>query len=308
MDLHIYLPIAHNSVSVFLFVGLGAIVGFLSGLFGVGGGFLLTPLLIIIGIPPTVAAASDSNQIVAASMSGMWAHLRKGNVDLRMGVILLVGSLFGGTLGVRIITLLRAVGNADFVIEVIYVVLLGTVGLHMFYNSLRNLRRPFAAVSVSRMRLSFLERISDSLPWTVKFPQSQVETSVLTPFLLGVIVGVLAGIMGVGGGFLLVPAMLYVLRMPMHAVVGTSLFQIFFTCVNVTFMQAYFNHTVDFVLALILLLGSTLGAQVGARVSHRLDAEQLKVFMASILLLVVVKMAFDLFWPPELLLTRAPGG
>jgi uncharacterized membrane protein YfcA len=303
MNLHIYLPIAHNSVNILLFVGIGGCVGFLSGLFGVGGGFLLTPLLIIMGIPPTVAAASDSNQIVAASISGMWAHLRKGNVDFRIGAVLLVGSLLGGTLGVQIIKVLRALGNADFVIEVVYVVMLGTIGLHMFYNSLHQLRQPFATVSVPARQLSLFGRLSDSLPWTVKFPQSGVELSVLTPFLLGVVAGTLAGIMGVGGGFIIVPAMLYILRMPMHIVVGTSLFQIFFTCVNVTFMQAYYNHTVDFVLALILLMGSTLGAQVGARVSHRLDAEQLKILLATIVLMVVVKMAFDLVWPPGLMLT-----
>jgi uncharacterized membrane protein YfcA len=306
--LDIYLPVAGNATSVLLIIGLGGLVGFLSGMFGVGGGFLLTPLLIMIGIPPTVAAASDSNQIVAASTSGSFAHARAGNVDFRMGGLLLAGGIAGGSLGVLLIKLLRMIGEADFVINVTYVVMLGGIGSYMFFESLGALRggaakaRPRGPAKPSRYA-----RLVASMPWKMEFPRSRVRLSVLMPLLLGVLVGALAAVMGVGGGFIMVPVMVYLLRMPMHVVVGTSLFQILFTCINVTVLQATVNHTVDLVLAILLLVGSVVGAQLGARVSMRIKADQLKLLMAIIVLVVMVKMLLGLLLAPEILVGYAGG-
>ena len=306
MDFSIYLPVAGSAVSLWVLLALGGVVGFLSGLFGVGGGFLMTPLLIMIGIPPTVAAASDSNQIVAASTSGTYAHARAGSVDFRMGILLLVGGIGGGSVGVYLIKLLRALGNADFVITLTYVVMLGGIGSYMFVESLRSMR---VARKVRREagRPSLYSRMVGRLPWKMDFPRSRVELSLLMPLFLGFLVGTLAAIMGVGGGFIMVPVMVYLLRMPMHVVVGTSLFQILFTCVNVTVLQATLNGTVDFVLALFLLLGSVVGAQVGAQASKHLKADQLKILMALIVLAVTAKMLVGLLTTPDSLLAYAGG-
>jgi len=309
MVFDIYLPVAGNSINVFLLVGLGGLVGLLSGLFGVGGGFLLTPLLIMIGIPPTVAAASDSNQIVAASTSGTFAHARGGTVDFKMGILMLVGGVAGGTLGVRVIQLLRAMGEADFVITVTYVVMLGGIGSYMFHDSIRGLRKaPEKELrATTAKRPSIYARLVGGLPWKTDFRKSGIHLSVLMPLLLGAMVGVLAAIMGVGGGFIMVPVMVYLLRMPMHVVVGTSLFQILFTCSNVTVMQAWMNHTVDFILALILLFGSVVGAQIGARISKRLRADQLKILMSVIVLVVMAKMLLGLLVTPDIMLSYTGG-
>jgi uncharacterized membrane protein YfcA len=306
-----YLPIAGNSVNIFLILGLGGFVGLLSGVFGVGGGFLMTPLLMMFGIPPTVAAASDSNQIVGASTSGSLAHMRLGNVDVPMGVMLLIGGIAGGTVGVQVIKLLRAMGNADFLISITYVIMLGGVGGYMFWESLQGLKKDKTGDSSEKVDLivektkgkSFIQR----LPLQYKFEKSGCEISMLLPMGFGVLVGILAAIMGVGGGFIMVPVMVYLLRMPMHVVVGTSLFQILFTCVNVTVMQSWTNHTVDFVLAVLLLLGSTIGAQVGTAVSKRLKADQLKIMLASLVLLVCVKMMAGLLMTPTIMVALKGG-
>ncbi len=303
---HLYLPIAGNSVNVLLIFAMGGLVGILSGIFGVGGGFLMTPLLIMAGIPPTVAAASDSNQIVGASTSGTLAHYRLGNVDVKMGIVLLIGGVIGGTMGVQVIKILRQLGNADFLIKVTYVLMLGFVGFYMFVESLQALKKDKVAV-VAAKKESKYARLVNKLPWQVDFDKSGIRLSILMPLVLGTFVGVLAAIMGVGGGFIMVPVMVYLLRMPMHVVVGTSLFQILFTCINVTIMQSYTNHTVDFILALILLLGSTLGAQFGAKISKRLKGDQLKIFLASLVLLVMVKMLFDLLITPHVMLAYKGG-
>ncbi len=307
-DLYIYLPIANVSVHIFVLLGLGLLVGFLSGLFGVGGGFLLTPLLMMIGIPPTVAAASDANQIVAASTSGTFAHWRLGNVDFKMGLILVAGGIVGGTLGVQLIKVLRAAGNADFVIKITYVVMLGIIGSYMFQESLKNLRpRPLPGIGVIPQKKSWFGGCCESLPLKVNFEKSGITLSIFMPIILGTLVGVLSALMGVGGGFIMVPVMVYMLRMPMHVVVGTSLFQVLFTCINVTFMQSYYNHTVDLILAVFLLVGSTTGAQLGARVSSRLKADQLKIILASIVLLVMINMALGLILHPGTLLSYKGG-
>ncbi len=314
--MYLYLPVALTSINVLLPIGLGLAVGLLSGLFGVGGGFLMTPLLIMMGIPPTVAAATDSNQIVAASTSGSYAHWRLGNVDFKMAIYLLIGGFVGGLLGVQAIKVLRMMGNADFVIKVTYVLMLGGVGSYMFYESFTAIKKarkgeghkPNEHVIQDETKSdSKLREFMESLPLQTRFEKSGVTHSAFVPVVLGSFVGVLAAIMGVGGGFLMVPVMLYLLRMPMHVVVGTSLFQILFTCIEVTFLQSYTNHTVDFVLAILLLLGSTIGAQVGTIFGRRLQGDQLKVLLAAIVLVVTVKIVLDLTLTPELLLSPAGG-
>jgi hypothetical protein len=292
---------------VLLLLGLGGVVGLLSGLFGVGGGFLLTPLLMMIGIPPTVAAASDANQIVAASTSGCYAHFREGNVDFKMGTVMLLAGLAGSTVGVQLIKLLRALGEANFVITVTYVVMLGSIGSYMFFESLGALRGRKPRARGTALKPSVYRRIVEGLPLRVHFSRSMVTLSVFVPISLGLLVGLLAAIMGVGGGFIMVPVMIYLLRMPMHVVVGTSLFQVLFTCMNVTVLQAYVNHTVDFILALILLLGSVVGAQIGARVGRRLKADQLKILMSLVVLAVMAKMLLGLLQAPEVLLAYKGG-
>jgi uncharacterized membrane protein YfcA len=313
----IYLPIAGISVPVLILFGLGLSVGFLSGLFGVGGGFLITPLLIMIGIHPTVAAASDSTQIVAATTSGTLAHWRRGNVDFKMGLFLMIGGVAGGTLGVQIIKILRAVGNADFLIKITYIVMLAIIGTYMFFESLNNLRtisgkRRKAFVNenesyVEEKKPIWFKRAFQALPGQTYFEKSGVQVSIIVPLILGVLVGVLAAIMGIGGGFIMVPVMVYILRMPMHVAVGTNLFQEVVICLNVAFMQSYYNQTVDIILALILLSGSTIGAQFGARISDRLKADQLKIILASIVLLVMLQMTLGLLIPPSLLLSIKGG-
>jgi uncharacterized protein len=310
MSWYIYLPIAQHSIALPVVVGLGFVVGLLSGLFGVGGGFLMTPLLIMFGIPPTVAAASDSNQIVAASASGTYAHYRLGNVDFKMGIYLLIGGVIGGTGGVQIIKILRQMGNADFLIKITYVIMLGFVGGYMFFESLQGLRAGKAAagaVQAPKTRESAYSRFIRSLPFQTRFDKSGIVLSPVVPLFLGGMVGILAAIMGVGGGFIMVPVMVYLLRMPMHVVVGTSLFQVLFTCIDVTIMQAYSNRTVDFVLALLLLIGSTFGAQIGARLSTKLKDDQLKIYLAVLVLAVMVKMLFSLVLPPHNLLSYHGG-
>ena len=308
LAMNLYLPIAGNSVNCVAILGLGGVVGLLSGIFGVGGGFLMTPLLIMMGIPPTVAAASDSNQIVGASTSGTLAHFRLGNVDIKMGLLLLVGGIAGGSVGVQIIKILRQLGNADFLISVTYVLMLGFVGGYMFLESLQSMRKTSRAnEEATPRRESYYAKMIRIMPLQMDFQRSGIRLSLLMPLVLGTLVGVLAAIMGVGGGFIMVPVMVYLLRMPMHVVVGTSLFQILFTCVNVTIMQSSQNHTVDFVLALLLLIGSAIGAQVGAKVGKKLGGEQLKILLASLVLIVMFKMLYDLLARPDVLLAYMGG-
>ena len=309
LTMNLYLPIAGNSVNCVAIFGLGGIVGLLFGIFGVGGGFLMTPLLIMMGIPPTVAASSDSNQIVGASTSGTLAHFRLGNVDIKMGFLLLIGGIAGGTVGVQIIKILRQLGNADFLISITYVLMLGFVGGYMFLESLQAMRKSSQGrqTAPSSKKESVYARMVRTMPFQTDFKRSGIRISVLMPLVLGTLVGILAAIMGVGGGFIMVPVMVYMLRMPMHVVVGTSLFQILFTCINVTVMQATQNHTVDFVLALLLLLGSALGTQVGAKVGKKLGGEQLKILLASLVLIVMFKMLFDLLVQPDILLAYMGG-
>ncbi|MFN3406554.1 MAG: sulfite exporter TauE/SafE family protein [Caldimicrobium sp.] len=305
MDL--YLPVALTSINIFLPIGLGLSVGLLSGLFGVGGGFLMTPLLMMFGISPVVAAATDANQIVAASTSGTYAHWRIGNVDFKMGLHLLIGSFIGGLVGVQAIKILRTMGNADFVIKITYVLMLGIVGTYMFFESLSALRKKGKVEPVKEKKESVVGRFLRTLPFQTYYQKSGVTHSLLVPIFLGAFVGILAAIMGVGGGFLMVPVMVYMLKMPMHVVVGTSLFQILFTCIEVTFLQAYTNHAVDFILAVLLLLGSTIGAQIGAAFGKKLKGEQLRILLACIVLAVMIKIVLELTLTPSLFIAKTGG-
>ena len=297
----IFLPVAGISINIWILVCAGGLVGFLSGLLGVGGGFLLTPILIMAGIPPTIAAASDSCQIVAASSSGVAAHFRLGNVDFKMGLTLLAGGLVGAGIGVQTIKILRAIGNADSLITLTYIVVLGAVGSSMFVASLKNLRRGTMMAKPHRppSRAGILER----LPLQVHYQRSNVRHSLLAPFCLAIAVGILASIMGVGGAFMAVPMMVYLLGMPAHVAVGTSLFQILFTCAGVTYMQSTANHTVDLVLALLLAVGSIIGAQIGARLTRFVAGDQLLIILAVLALAVALKMLIGVLVTPSNLLS-----
>ncbi len=294
--MQIYLPIAEMSVNVFLLLGMGGGVGFLSGLFGVGGGFLMTPLLIFIGVPPAVAVGTEANQIVASSVSGVLAHWRRGNVDFKMGFVLLLGGFAGSTLGVVLFSFLRELGQIDLVISLSYVVFLGIIGALMFLEGLRTMRRRKTAAT-QRRKLHQHTWIH-GLPLKMRFRRSKLYISALMPLSIGFLVGVLSAIMGVGGGFIMVPAMIYLLGMPTSVVIGTSLFQIIFVTANVTFLQAYANQTVDVVLALMLLTGAVIGAQFGARAGARLQGEELRVLLALMVLAVCAKLFYDLLITP----------
>src|SRR5574341_213785 len=301
--MHLFLPIAQASVSIPLMVAVGGAVGLLSGLFGVGGGFLLTPLLMFLGISPLVAAASGAAAIVAAATTGTLEHSRAGTVDFRMGLTLFAGGAVGSVVGVELLRQLNRLGPANSVIRVLYMVLLGTIGALMLVESLQTRRR---GLYMSERRFQPLPRRTwlDSLPGRMSFPKSEIEVSWLVPVALGVLAGVLAALMGVGGGFVMVPLMLYVLRMRMHVVVGTSLLQILFTTVLVTVLQAKENHSVDFVLAFLLALGSTAGAVLGARWGRRLRADQLKILLTLIVLAVAAKVAVDTLRAPAIMLSH----
>ena len=290
-----YLPIAEVSVNVFLLLGIGGLVGVLSGLFGVGGGFLITPLLFFIGIPPPVAVATGANQVVASSISGVLAHLRRRTVDFVMGGVLLAGGLAGSAAGIVAFNRLQAIGQIDLVVTLSYVIFLGVIGLLMFQESARALMRAKRAPGKIKRRQHLWVH---KLPLKAKFRASGLYISVIPPLAVGVLVGVLAAIMGVGGGFIMVPAMIYILGMPTKVVVGTSLFQITFVTAFTTLMHAVTNQSVDILLALVLILGGVVGAQVGTRIGARLKAEQLRILLALLVLAVCGKLALDLVLEP----------
>jgi uncharacterized membrane protein YfcA len=290
----IYLPIAEMAVNVFVILGLGGLVGFLSGLFGIGGGFLTTPLLIFIGIPPPVAVATGANQIVAPSVSAVLAHWRRGNVDVKMGLALLAGGMSGSAIGVAAFAVLRQLAQLDVVIKISYVLFLSAIGVLMLRESLQALARGRGPATKPRGRRTWI----DALPLKVRFRRSRLYISALLPVAVGLLVGVLAAIMGVGGGFIMVPAMIYLLGMPSTVVVGTSLFQIIFVTGTVTILQAITTQTVDIVLALLLIAGSVIGAQFGIRAGTVLRGDHLRVLLAALVLAVAGKLAFDLVATP----------
>ena len=298
----IYLPIAGLSVNIIYLLLLGAGVGFLSGLFGVGGGFLMTPLLIFLGVPSPVAVATGANQVVGASVSGVIAHWRRHNVDLRMGLVLIAGGMLGAVVGVWMFTWLRALGQVDLVINACYVLFLGFVGVTMLIESLRAMviaRRP--ARPQKRHR-----HLWANLPFRLRFPRSGLYISALLPLSVGAIGGILSAIMGVGGGFIMVPLMIYVLEMPTSVVIGTSLFQVVFVTANVTFLQAVHTQTVDIVLMLVLLFGGVIGAQVGARYASKMRAEHTRILLALLVLSVCGRLMIELVGQPDDVFSLVP--
>ncbi|MFN7535997.1 MAG: sulfite exporter TauE/SafE family protein [Brevundimonas sp.] len=302
----IYLPIAEVSVNAPLLVLLGAVVGFVSGLFGIGGGFLMAPVLVFLGIPPSVAVASQSSHVVASSTSGVITYIQRQGVDFRMGGIMALGGALGALGGVEVFRYLRLLGQADLVVAVSYLVFLGAIGTLMLKESLTEIlirRRGRPTPRPARRRPLWLY----GLPLRMRFPRSGLYISAVPPFALGVFAGVLSAIMGVGGGFILVPAMLYILRMRAQVVVGTSLFQIIITTAITTVLQAGRNQTVDVVLATLLLVGGVVGAQYGARLSRRFRAEELRAALGLIVLLVGIQMGLELFVRPDDMFAFAPG-
>ena len=299
--MYIYLPTAEVSMHIGIIIGLGGGVGFLSGLFGVGGGFLMTPLLIFFGIPPAVAVSTEANQIVASSVSGVLAHMRRGNVDFKMGGILMAGGVIGSSLGVALFSFLQSIGQIDLVIQLSYAVFLGIIGSLMLTESVRTIirsRKP-GAMRGKLHQHNWLH----GLPLKMRFRRSKLYISAILPLALGAFVGILAAIMGVGGGFIMVPAMIYLLGMPTSVVVGTSLFQIIFVTANVTLLQSIQTQTVDFLLAGLLLFGAVIGAQFGSRAGALLRGEQLRGLLALIVLAVCIKIGYDLVVRPEDLLS-----
>ncbi|MGP1678134.1 MAG: sulfite exporter TauE/SafE family protein [Burkholderiales bacterium] len=300
-----FLPIAHMDVNIVLILFYGALVGFLSGLVGVGGGFLITPLLIFTGIPPIVAVSSGAAQMAGTASGASYLHWRHGNIDFKMGLILLIGSWLGGGFGVYLAKVLLRAGQFGNVVVFLYVILLGFIGVSMLIESVRAISRASSATPGAAgepdepaASNSLLRTWMRRLPWQTAFPASGVRMSAIGPLLLGAAVGILTSLMGVGGGFIMVPVMIYVLKMPTKIVVGTSLFQLLFTTAAVSVMQAGINHSVDPFLALILILGSVLGTKMGARLGARLPAEKLRFILALVVVAVAVKMIVTLLMPP----------
>ena len=302
--MQLYLPIAEVSVNAFLLLGLGGIVGFLSGMFGVGGGFLITPLLFFIGVPPAVAVATGANQVVASSVSGVLAQMRRKAVDFRMGTVLLLGGFAGSGVGIAVFQWMTRLGQVDLFVQLSYVLFLGLIGAMMLQESLRAW---FRSQQGGPVRRSHVHTWVHGLPLKMKFRASGLYISVLPPLAVGALVGFLAAIMGVGGGFVMVPAMIYLLGMPTKVVVGTSLFQIIFVTAFTTLMHAVTSQTVDILLAFLLIVGGVIGAQIGTTIGVRLKAEQLRILLALLVLAVAIKIALDLLIRPTELYSVMPG-
>tara|TARA_B100001559_G_scaffold258700_1_gene223206 strand:+ start:355 stop:1263 length:909 start_codon:yes stop_codon:yes gene_type:complete len=293
--MEIYLPIAGLPVNFFILMSLGLVVGFLSGMFGVGGGFLMTPMLMLLGIPPAVAVASEANHILAASFSGFLAHMRRLNVDFLMGFILLTGGIVGSVLGVFLLKYLLIIGQEKIFISLSYIFILVFVGVWMLWESLNTLKKS------NRGKINKLhEHIwLHGLPFKIKFRKSHLYISIIPPIFIGFVVGVLSSIMGVGGGFILVPAMIYILGMPTQVVIGTSLLQIVFVTSVSTVMHSYINQTVDVVLSSLLLIGAVIGAQIGTRVMVKLKGEQIRFLLAIIIIIVAVVLIGEILVTPK---------
>jgi uncharacterized membrane protein YfcA len=302
----LYLPIAELSVNVVVLLAMGAAVGFLSGLFGVGGGFLITPLLIFYSIPPAVAVATGANQVIASSFSGALAHFKRRTLDFKLGTFLLIGGIFGSSIGVLIFNQLRALGQLDLVVSILYVVFLGTVGSLMMVESVRAIRRARKG-GPGTLRKPGQHNWVHKLPFKVRFRTSKLYVSVIPVLGLGAVIGILAAVMGVGGGFIMVPAMIYLLKVPTKIVIGTSLFQIIFVTAFTTVMQATFNQTVDIVLAFLLMIGGVIGAQYGARAGQKLKGEELRGLLALLVVTVALRLGYSLFVRPDQIYTLATG-
>ncbi|MDA0782863.1 MAG: sulfite exporter TauE/SafE family protein [Rickettsiales bacterium] len=296
--MYIYLPIAEMPVNIFLILFLGGITGVLSGMFGVGGGFLMTPLLMLIGIPPAVAVSSSANQIIAASFSGFLAHLRRANVDIKMGIVIIIGGFIGSSIGVSVFAFLQDIGQIDLAISLCYVLFLGTIGTMMAKESITViLAKRRGDMVMPRKRQNWLTGLP--LPFKMEFKRSDLKISILLPVFIGMFTGILVSLMGIGGGFVMIPAMIYILGMPTSVVIGTSLFIIVFITANVTILQSVTTHTVDVVLAMLMLTSSVIGAQFGTRVGLKMPAEQLRAILAMMVLAVVIKLAIGLFVAPN---------
>jgi hypothetical protein len=294
----IYLPIAEMNINIFVIILLGVMVGGLTGLFGVGGGFLMTPLLIFLGIPPTVAVGTEAPHVLAASISGVIAHWRRKNVDIKMGVFLLTGGVLGSTVGVNLFKILRGFGQIDVIIQFLFLFFLGLVGFSMLFESTRTTIKKYRTTSLIRTRLHQHSWIH-GLPFKMRFHRSKLYISTIPPIVIGFFVGVLSAMMGIGGGFIIIPAMVYLLGMSTNVVVGTSLFQIIFVTANSTFFQSYLNQTVDIVLAALMIVGGVIGAQIGARLGTTFKSEYLRGVLAIIVLGVCAKIFTDLTLTPS---------
>ncbi|TNE38174.1 MAG: sulfite exporter TauE/SafE family protein [Alphaproteobacteria bacterium] len=305
--MQIYLPIAEMSVNIFLILGMGVAVGFISGMFGIGGGFLMTPFLIFTGLPPAVAVATEVNQIMATSASGAFAYWRRRSIDFKMGLVLLVGGIIGSVAGVALFSWLKSKGQVDLFISLSYVLFLGVIGSLMFVESLRTIRRTRQGLPVGRRKPGSHTWIH-GLPFKMRFRRSKLYISAIPPLAIGAVVGVLAAIMGIGGGFIMVPAMIYLLRMPTNVVVGTSLFQVVFVTGLVTVLHAVNTQTVDAILALMLIVGGVVGAQFGVQVAEKMKSEHLRALLAIIVLGVCFKLILSLVLEPETLFTLSAGG
>ena len=293
----IYLPIAEMNVNILLIVLIGMLVGGLSGLFGVGGGFLMTPLLIFLGIPPAVAVGTEAPHVLASSVSGVIAHWRRKNVDFKMGFFLMIGGVVGSTVGVNLFKILRIFGQIDIVIQMLFLIFLGFIGFSMAFESAKTTITKYRTTSSIRTKLHQHSWIH-GLPFKLRFHRSKLYISTIPPIIIGFFVGVLSAMMGVGGGFIIIPAMVYLLGMSTNVVVGTSLFQIIFVTANSTFFQSYLNQTVDIVLASLMIVGGVIGAQIGARLGTKLKAEYLRGILAILVLAVCAKIFTDLTLTP----------
>lgn len=305
--MQIYLPIAEIPINVLVILMLGLAAGVLAGMFGIGGGFIATPLLMFIGIPSSIAVATSTNQIIASSASGILAQLKKGNVDMKMGIFLVIGGFFGSTLGVSIFKILQHTGHTDLTIALIYVLFIGGVAITMIKDSTKlHLEKKYGIVWDKKRKtrnLSKIIRKINELPWKVHFPKSGITISAIAPITISVGIGILVALMGIGGGFLMIPAMIYIFRMPSHIIVGTSLFQILFIASNATFLQAVTNNSVDIVLSFLMIVSSAIGAQFGTRIGAKVDADKLRFLLALLLLTVCSKMVLILFSEPSNLYT-----
>ncbi len=313
----IYLPIAEIPIDIFLLLIVGTAGGLLAGLFGIGGGFLVTPILIFIGIPPYVAVATSANQIIASSLTGFIAQWRRKNVDIKMGAFLLIGGMIGSYVGIIIFAWLKKIGQIDIAISLIYVLFLGSIGVLMFFESGKNLlhhdttvirdkKSKFHLVDLFGIRLITKKLKKIELPYVVEFPSSGLKVSGISPILIGIIAGIMVSIMGIGGGFLMIPAMIYILKMPANMVVGTSLFQIIFISSIVTVMHSVSTHSVDMLLASILIVGGVVGAQFGSRISHKIPAIKLRFALSILILLVCLRLAGGLFIQPDNIYSLTP--
>ncbi|ATP12700.1 UPF0721 transmembrane protein [Bartonella henselae] len=294
----IYLPIAEMSLNMLILIGMGVVAGFFSGLFGIGGGFLITPLLIFYNIPPAIAVGTGANQMIASSVTGAITHFRRRTLDIKLGILLAIGGGVGSLVGIQIFSVLKKLGQLDLMISFLYVLLLGSVGSLMIIESWRDMLRQRKAQKVNT-RLIGRHNWIHRLPLKMRFRTSMIYISIIPVLGIGLIVGLLSSVMGIGGGFFMIPALIYLLRVPTSVVIGTSLFQITFVSSFTTVLQSVTNQSVDIVLAFLLMLGGSIGAQYGTRAGRKLKAEQLRLALACLVLIVCMRLAFQLFIRPD---------